>query len=110
MRSTCRSGSGTRSSSRPATRPGTGDPKARALLEEVLSYPDVPARWRTREPGATPPPLLTSVFRKGEETLRFFSALTTFGTPRDVTLDELRIECMFPADDATATRCRVLSE
>jgi len=34
--------------------------------------------------------------------LRFFSTITRFGTPRDVTIDELRIECTFPADDATA--------
>lgn len=86
------------------------DTKARALLDEVLAYPGVPARWRTREPGATPPPLLTSVFRKGDQELRFFSALTTFGTPRDVTIDELRIECMFPVDEATAHACRTLAQ
>ncbi len=48
-------------------------------------------------------------FRKGEEELRFFSTITTFGTPRDVTIDELRIECAFPADAATAERCRALA-
>lgn len=85
------------------------DAKARALLDEVLAYPDVPDKWRTREPGATPLPLLTSVFGKGDLRLSFFSALTTFGTPRDVTLDELRIECMFPADEVTAEMCRKLA-
>jgi hypothetical protein len=30
-----------------------------------------------------------------------FSTITTFGTPQDVTLQELRIECFFPADEAT---------
>src|SRR5262245_35544284 len=39
------------------------DAKASALLEEVLAYPDVPQRWRTREPAATPLPILTTVFR-----------------------------------------------
>jgi transcriptional regulator with XRE-family HTH domain len=82
------------------------DTKAQALLDEVLAYPGVPDRWRTREPGATPLPLLTTAFRRGETELRFFSALTTFGTARDVTIDELRIECMFPADEATAEQCR----
>lgn len=85
------------------------DMKARALLDEVLAYPDVPARWRTREPGATPLPVLTTVFRHGELELRFFSILSTFGAPRDVTLDELRIESMFPADEATAELCRGLA-
>jgi transcriptional regulator with XRE-family HTH domain len=86
------------------------DAAARALLNEVLGYPDVPQRWRTRDPGAAPAPLLTVVFRRGEERLRFFSTLTTFGTPLDVTLDELRIECWYPADEVTAATCRALPE
>lgn len=81
------------------------DSKARALLEEVLAYPGVPEGWRTREPGSTPQPLLNTVFVNGDVELRFFSTITTFGTPHDVTLDELRIECMFPADEATAEFC-----
>lgn len=85
------------------------DGKARALLDEVLSYPGVPSEWRARELGAAPPPLLTVVFRKDDQELRFFSTITTFGTPRDVTIDELRIECAFPADDATAELCRKLA-
>jgi hypothetical protein len=36
-----------------------------------------------------------------------FSTITTFGTPQDVTLQELRIECFFPADEATR---RVMAE
>ena len=85
-----------------------GDEKLRVLRDRVLRYPDIPDRWRTREPGALPLPLLTTVFRKDELELAFFSTLTTFGTPRDVTLDELHIECMFPIDEATAGRCRKL--
>jgi transcriptional regulator with XRE-family HTH domain len=85
------------------------DDKARALLEEVLRYPGVLERWHTRELGVSPAPLLTVLFRKGDEELRFFSTIATFGTPRDVTLDELRIECMFPADETTAERCRILA-
>lgn len=82
------------------------DTKARALLEEILAYPGVPAEWQTREPGSAPQPLMNTVFGKDDLELRFFSTITTFGTPHDVTLDELRIECMFPADDATAEFCR----
>ena len=33
--------------------------------------------------------------------LSLFTTLTTFGTPRDITLDELAVELFFPADDAT---------
>jgi transcriptional regulator with XRE-family HTH domain len=82
------------------------DPRAQALLAEVLAYPGIPAGWRTREIGAASAPLLTTVFRKGDVELRFFSTITTFGTPHDVALEELRIECSFPADAATAVACR----
>jgi hypothetical protein len=85
------------------------DTAARALLDEVLRYPGVPARWRLRDLGAAPTPLLTTVLRRDDQELRFFSTITTFGTPRDVTLDELRIECNFPMDDATAELCRRLA-
>jgi len=55
-------------------------------------------------------PLLTTSLASGDVELRFFSTLTTFGTPHDVTLDELRIESMFPADEATAQVCRRLAQ
>ena len=85
------------------------DAKLRALLDEALAYPCVPAPWRTREPGASPLPLLTTHFRAGATELRFLSTFATFGTARDVTIDDLRIECLFPADDETASRCRALA-
>ncbi len=37
----------------------------------------------------------------GGAELSLFTTLTTFGTPRDITLDELAVELFFPADDAT---------
>jgi len=87
------------------------DAKARELLDEVLSYPGVPASWRTRDLSAAPSPLMTTVLRgEGGERLNFFSTITTFGTPRDVTLDELHIECCFPMDEITERRCRWLAE
>jgi transcriptional regulator with XRE-family HTH domain len=85
------------------------DATARALLDEALRAPGVPARWRERQLDTPPPPLLTVVFHKGDRELRFFSTIARFGTPRDVTIDELRIECAFPADQATAELCRALA-
>lgn len=85
------------------------DAVARALLEQALAYPGVPARWRLRDLSRTPSPLLTTVLRRGGFELRFFSTITTFATPRDVTLDELHIECCFPMDEATAEQCRALA-
>ena len=85
------------------------DHAARALLDEALAYPGVPVRWRRREIDAAPLPLLTTVLRRDEHELRFFSTITTFATSRDVTLDELHIECCFPVDEATAMLCRALA-
>jgi len=77
------------------------DDMLRNLLNEVLAYPHVPEQWRTREHGTSALPFLTFVFRKDDIELRFFCTWTTFETPRDVTLEETRIESSFPADDLT---------
>jgi len=37
----------------------------------------------------------------GDARLRLFNTFTTFGTPQDVLLQELRIDMSFPADEAT---------
>ena len=37
----------------------------------------------------------------GELRLSLFSVISTFGTPQDITTDELRIEAFFPADETT---------
>jgi hypothetical protein len=38
--------------------------------------------------------------------LSFFSTITTFGTPLDITVSELGIEAFFPADEVTAEALR----
>lgn len=85
------------------------DARARELLDTVLAFPGVPARWRMRDIDHAPRPLLTTVLRRDEHELVFFSTITTFGTPRDVTIDELHIECCFPLDEATTQLCRELA-
>ncbi len=49
----------------------------------------------------TLPAVITARYRAGEDTLSFFSTLAQFGTPEDIAVAELKIEMMFPADDAT---------
>jgi hypothetical protein len=49
-----------------------------------------------------PSPVLAIHFRKGQTALRLFTTIATLGTPQDVTVQELRIECFFPADADTA--------
>jgi transcriptional regulator with XRE-family HTH domain len=46
-------------------------------------------------------PIATLTLYRNATELSFFSTVTAFGTPIDVTLQELRIENLFPADDAT---------
>ncbi len=80
---------------------GFADDETRGLLQELLSYPDVPRRWQTLDLEASTAPFLPIEFRKDELDLRYFTTLTSLGTPYDITLHELRIEAFFPADEAT---------
>jgi transcriptional regulator with XRE-family HTH domain len=82
---------------------------SRALLDEILAYPDMPRRFVRPRLGEPPQVVLSLHLRKGERDLRMFTTLTTLGTPLDVTAQELRIESYFPADDATEDWVRSLS-
>lgn len=46
-------------------------------------------------------PVLSLELRVGDTRLRLFNTFTTFGTPQDVSLQELRIDMSFPADEMT---------
>ena len=89
---------------------GFADSETRALLQELLSYPDVPRHWRTLDVEASTAPFLPIEFSKDELSLRYFTTLTSLGTPHDITLQELRIECFFPADQATEAASRRLAD
>jgi len=43
-------------------------------------------------------PILPVIFRKGDLRVAYFSLITTVGTPQSVTAEELRLDCLFPAD------------
>jgi transcriptional regulator with XRE-family HTH domain len=76
-----------------------GEPKALAFIEEIMSFPDVPASFRKLRFEERPPPVLTIDYLVGGKALSVFSTIATLGTPQDITLQEVRIECFFPADD-----------
>jgi hypothetical protein len=87
----------------------TADAGMRLLLDELLAYPDVPRNWRTLDLDAPTAPFLAIDMQKDDTRFRFFTTLTTLGTPYDIMLHELRIESFFPADDATDTALRRLN-
>ena len=80
---------------------GVPDVRTQELLAELLTYPGVAAAWRRTDPGAPLLPVLPVTFAKAGRRFDYFSAVTTLGTPQDVTVQEIRIECFHPADDAT---------
>jgi hypothetical protein len=72
------------------------------LLRRLLTYPDVPALSHVPAVEEPPSPVLAMQFCKGQTSLCLFTTIATLGTPQDVTVQELRIECFFPADEATS--------
>ena len=67
----------------------------------MLAYPGVPASLASLDVMAPQLPIVPVRFARDGRRFGFFSTVTTLGTPQDVTLQELRIECFFPADEAT---------
>lgn len=86
------------------------DAGTRRLLDELLAYADVPCDWNTHHGAAAAPsmPVIPMGFIKEGVVLRYFSMVTTVGAPQNVMAQELRLECMFPADEETEVRHRQL--
>jgi transcriptional regulator with XRE-family HTH domain len=86
-----------------------GSRTAAKLRDEILVYPGVPAGWKVPQSPASSSPVMTMQLRKDELSLDFFSMLTTFAMPHEVALQQLKIECFYPADAATAAKARQLA-
>jgi transcriptional regulator with XRE-family HTH domain len=80
----------------------SGDPVLLALLAELRGYP-APTAPRSH-PAARDYAGMVVPFELVTDAgvLAFFSTTTVFGTPVDVTLSELALECFYPADPTTA--------
>jgi hypothetical protein len=83
-----------------------GSIETTALLERLMNYKGVRTALRLGTDKADTGPVLAMHFRKRDVSLRLFTTIATLGTPQDVTLQELRIECFFPMDDATGKLLR----
>ncbi|MGW4831363.1 helix-turn-helix domain-containing protein [Amycolatopsis japonica] len=83
----------------------TADTMLTELLEELRAYPcaDPVPEVEVPGPGDIFVPLR---LLHGDAELTFFSTVSTFGTPLDVTVAELVIESFFPADADTAEYLR----
>ena len=82
---------------------------AASLRDELLAYPGVPAPWKRADPYTPVPPVLTMRLKKDDVSCAFFSTLTALATPRHIMLQQLRIECFFPADAVTEETARRLA-
>jgi transcriptional regulator with XRE-family HTH domain len=86
-----------------------GTAETAELARRLAAYPDAVALART-VPAEPHGPVLTIHFRKGDTSIKLFTTIATLGTAHDVTLQEIRIECFFPADAATAALLRAWAQ
>jgi transcriptional regulator with XRE-family HTH domain len=83
----------------------TGDPVLVTLLNDLRALPAPAGQSQGEDYGGVVVPLR---LRTPHGTLALFSTTTVFGTPVDITLQELAIEAFYPADAETADRLRGL--
>ena len=76
-------------------------PELGELLKEIESLPGVRRLAGCRVADDTYSILIPVKLMVDGRPLSWFSTIAAFGTPQDITVQELRIECLFPADDAT---------
>jgi hypothetical protein len=88
---------------------GVTDERAQRILDEVLAYPGVPSALRSLDATAPQLPIVPIRYARDDMRFDYFSTVTTLGTPQDVTLQELRIECFFPANETTRSHADQLA-
>ncbi|CAJ0734337.1 XRE family transcriptional regulator [Ralstonia mannitolilytica] len=73
----------------------------RALQPALFEAADAPLPTGPAADAGDPPPFLPVTLQRDGLTISLFTTLTTLGTPRDAGLQEMRIECFYPADEAS---------
>jgi transcriptional regulator with XRE-family HTH domain len=84
----------------------TSDPELAALLEELQGYPLPDDDGHTDEGGGAGGVVVPLRIAAEGGAYSFISTTMVFGTPVDVTLQEMAIESFFPADEFTAAAFR----
>lgn len=87
----------------------TGDAGLAGLLQELQAYPDQPAEQIRRLDGEHPGVLMPFLVHTPAGVLHLISTTTVFGSPTDITLQELAMETFFPGDEASAQALRALA-
>jgi transcriptional regulator with XRE-family HTH domain len=85
------------------------DDSAAALLQEIRGYAGDVGKASARRLQSGDVLLPVHIAKDGLE-LKLFSTIMTIGTPQDITLQELRIETFFPADEASEIIWRALMQ
>jgi transcriptional regulator with XRE-family HTH domain len=89
----------------------SADPVLVELLKELQGYPGGSGSPRKAAPSTELANVVVPLqFVNDAGTLSLFSTTTVFGTPIDVTLSELALECFYPADALTAQALRAMAE
>ncbi|MES1991662.1 MAG: helix-turn-helix transcriptional regulator [Pseudomonadota bacterium] len=84
-----------------------GGKEMKKVLLELAEYQDADTLWSAED--ASLVPVLPLEIEKDGARISLFTVIATFGTAQDVTADELRIESLFPADDATEALFRAMA-
>jgi transcriptional regulator with XRE-family HTH domain len=76
-----------------------GGQEMQQILSELSRYQNADTQWAAQDAALVP--VLPLEMAKDDVHLSLFTVIATFGTAQDVTADEMRIESLFPADEAT---------
>lgn len=87
----------------------TADPALADLARELRGFPEPAGARRVRLEGEHAGIVVPLRLRTRLGDLSFISTTTVFGTPVDITLQELALETFFPADAATGEALRQLA-
>ena len=77
--------------------------------KKILRESGLPRRLRAAEPLPQPTPVFATHFDVNGAKLSLFTMISTFGTPQDVTAEELRVGSFYPADDDSEAFLRNLA-
>lgn len=76
------------------------------LHDEVLAYAGISATWAAEADESPVPPMRVMQLRKGDVSMSLLCMITVVQLPCDITLQNLRVECFYPADRGTEETAR----